>query len=174
MLPAYSIQNRQQVPCGFQKPCGLRIFYREIRPYIEAFVDTSSDHYQNYVATLQQFSDGKHYTGYLWDNLRPGRKRITFERLSHEIVLHPKVNVMADNHSRDRVINAPLWPYPTNSVIVLPPSLLIQLLQALPEDLYVFDPTFAWTLILTHEHNTKRRICIAAGDIGEIPDHHEA
>ena len=81
---------------------------------------------------------------------------------------------MADNHSRDRVINDPLWPYPTDSVIVLSPSLLIQLLQALPEDLYVFDSTFEWTLILTHERDTKRRICIAAEDIGEPPDHHEA
>jgi hypothetical protein len=134
--------------------------------YFEAFANTTSEHYQKYVAPLQQFSDGKHYTGYLWDNIRDGR-RVTFERLRNEISLHPKVNVMADNHSRDRVINAPLWPYPTNSVIALPPTLLIQLLHALPDDLYIFDLTLTWTLIMTHEHDTKRRICIAAGEVAK-------
>ena len=68
--------------------------------------------------------------------------RITYERFRHEVVRHAGVLVFADDHSRDRVINAPLWPYPPYSVISLFPNLLLQLLPALPEDLYVFDSSF--------------------------------
>lgn len=134
--------------------------------YLEAFVDVTSEHYQKYVAVLQQFSDGMHYTGYLWDTIRKGR-RITFERLCVEVSAYRKVKVMADNHSRDRVRNAALWPYPTDSVVELTPMLLIQLLPALPEDLYIFDSTLTWTLVTTHEHDGKRRLCVAAGNEGK-------
>ena len=66
---------------------------------------------------------------------------------------------MADDHSHNRVITPPLWPYPPNSVAVLPPNLLLQLLPALPEDIYVFDSSVSWTLILTHEYDDRQRIC---------------
>jgi len=128
--------------------------------YIEAFVDTSAEHYRRYVETKGHFSDGEHYTGYLWDTLRGGA-RITWERLVMEIVRYPEIYVMADDHSRDRVINAPLWPFPPYSVVSLPPNLLLQLLPALPDDFYAFDSSISWTLIGTHEHDKKRRICMA-------------
>ena len=130
--------------------------------YLNAFVDRSSDHYRQYVENRIRFSDGEHYTGYLWDNLRSG-VRITSQRFAHEIVRYPEVRVMADDHSRNRVISAPLWPYPPYSVVVLPPNLLLELLPAFPEDIYVFDSTVSWTLIRTHEHDAKRRICLAVG-----------
>jgi hypothetical protein len=132
--------------------------------YLDVFINTESEYYQKNIATLQNFRDGQHYIGYLWDCIRDGR-RVTFERLREKVSVHPTVYVLADDHSRDRVINDPLWPYPPYSVISLPPTLLIQLLHALQRDLYVFDSTFGWTLIMTHEHDTKRRICIAAGDV---------
>jgi len=68
--------------------------------------------------------------------------------------------VFADDHSRDSVVGAPLWPFPPYSVIVLAPNQLLQLLPALPEDIYVCDQSLLWTLILTHEHDAKRRICL--------------
>ena len=130
--------------------------------YLEAFVDTSSEHYLTYIAARRKFSDGEHYIGYLWDCLR-NRVRITYQRFCLEVVRHREVFVMADDHSRDRVINAPLWPYPPGSVAQLPPNLLLQLLPALPEDIYVFDQSFSWTLVPTHEHDDKRRFCLAVG-----------
>jgi hypothetical protein len=36
-------------------------------------------------------------------------------------------------------------------------------LADLPEDIYLFDDSFDWSFILIHEHDDKRRICIAAG-----------
>lgn len=130
--------------------------------YLQAFVDTACDHYQRYIQTRQRFSDGEHYTGYVWDCLRQA-SRITYDQFCHEVVRHPEVYVFADDHSRDRVVTPPLWPYPPYSVIVLPPDLLIQLLPALPEDIYVFDSSVSWTLGLTHEHDNKRRICFGFG-----------
>jgi hypothetical protein len=133
--------------------------------YLCNFVNTSTEHYQKYILKRQTFSDGMHYSGYLWDCIRGG-SRITFERFCQEVVLHPEVCVFADDHSRDRVINAALWPYPPLSVAVMPPYLLLQLLPALPEDLYVCDALASWTLILTHEDDGKRRICWAVGKLG--------
>jgi hypothetical protein len=130
--------------------------------YLDAFVDRSSEHYRRHIATKLRFSDGEHYTGYLSDNVR-NWERITSERFAIEIVRYPEVYVMADDHSRERVIGAPLWPFAPYSVVSLPPTLLLQLLPALPEDIYVFDSSVSWTLIRTHEHDAKRRICMAVG-----------
>jgi hypothetical protein len=72
--------------------------------------------------------------------------------------------VMADDHSRDRVIGAPLWPYAPLSVARFSPGLLLESLAELPEDLYVFDESMKWSLVATHEDDGKRRICLAAGE----------
>jgi len=130
--------------------------------YLLSFADTTRDHYRQYIGTRQQFSDGRHYTGYVWECLRQPF-RITYERFCHEVVRYMEVLVFADDHSRDRVINAPLWPYPPCSVITLSPALLLELLPALPEDIYVFDTSVSWTLVLTHEHDRKRRLCLGMG-----------
>ncbi len=135
-------------------------FWREA--YLQAFVDTTSDHYRHHIASPRPFSDGVHYEGYLWDCLR-SPTRITFERFRHEVVRFPEVLVMADDHSRDRIPGAPLWPYAAFSVVRFSSRLLLDSLAGLPEDLYVFDESVDWTLALTHEHDSKRRICCAVG-----------
>jgi hypothetical protein len=132
------------------------------RAYIIAFVDTSKDFYQRNIASSHQFSDGVHYTGYLWDCLR-SPSRISIQRFSHEVVRYPEVFVMADDHSRDRIPGAPLWPYAPNSVARFEPKALLESLDLLPEDIYVFDSSVSWTLVLTHEDDGKRRICCAVG-----------
>ncbi len=32
-----------------------------------------------------------------------------------------------------------------------------------PEDIYLFDDTFTWCVILTHEDDGKRRYCLSIG-----------
>jgi hypothetical protein len=135
-------------------------FWRQA--YLEAFVDTASDHYLRYIGSPRLFSDGMRYEGYLWECLR-SPARITIERFGHEVVRYPEVWVMADDHSRDRIPGAPLWPYPSGSIARFAPSVLLESLAGLPEDLYVFDESVRWTLILTHEDDGKRRICFAIG-----------
>jgi hypothetical protein len=130
--------------------------------YLEAFVDTAREHYQQAIAKPRRFSDGVHHTGYLWECLR-SHSRITIERFKHEVIRYPEVMVMADDHSRDQVPGAPLWPYPAYSVARFTSRLLLNSCDTLPEDIYVFDTTVSWTLILTHEHDAKRRICCAIG-----------
>jgi len=70
---------------------------------------------------------------------------------------------MADDHSRDRIPGAPLWPYPPYSVARFEPQHLLESLDSLPDDIYVFDSSVSWTLVLTHEDDGKRRICCAVG-----------
>jgi hypothetical protein len=135
-------------------------FWRQI--YLEAFVDTDSEHYRRYIASPRTFSDGVHYEGYLWDCLR-WPADITFQRFCHEVVRHPAVMVMADDHSGDRIIGAPLWPYRQSSVVRFTPRALLESLESLPEDLYVFDDSVGWTLVLTHENDGRRRLCLAVG-----------
>jgi hypothetical protein len=130
--------------------------------YLDAFIDTSSDHYRRYIACPRQFSDGVHYEGYLWDCLR-SPSRITIQRFRHEVVLHPEVFVMADDHSRDRIPGASLWPYRPYSVARFFPEALLRLLDSLPEDIYVFDSSVSWTLVLTHEDDGRSRICCSVG-----------
>jgi len=130
--------------------------------YLEAFVDTASEHYRRFIASPRQFSGGTHYEGYLWDCLR-SPARITIQRFQLEVVRHPEVFVMADDHSRDRIPGALLWPYRPYSVARFATGSLLAALDALPEDLYVFDPSVSWTLVLTHEEDGRRRICCAIG-----------
>ena len=70
---------------------------------------------------------------------------------------------MADDHSRDRVKGARLWPYSPCSVAVFTPEVLADVLENLPMDLYVFDSSMSWTLVLTHEDDGKRQLCCATG-----------
>jgi hypothetical protein len=135
-------------------------FWRQA--YLEAFVNTTSDYYRRFIATPRRFSDGVHYEGYLWDCLR-SHARITVQRFEHEVVGYPEVFVMADDHSRDRIPGAPLWPFAPMSVACFQPRHLLDSLETLPEDIYVFDSTVSWTLVLTHEHDGRRRFCFAVG-----------
>ena len=130
--------------------------------YIDAFVDTTSEHFKRHIGSPRQFSDGIHYEGYLWECLR-SPARISYQRFCLEVVRHSELLVTADDHSRDRVIGAPLWPFPRNSVVRFEPQILLNSLAVLPEDLYVFDPSVLWTLVLTHEYTSKNRICCAVG-----------
>jgi hypothetical protein len=130
--------------------------------YLDAFVDTSSEHYRHCIASPRQFSDGIHHEGYIWDCLR-APARITEHRLRLEVVRHSEVLVMADDHSRDRIPDAPLWPYAPYSVARFEPQCLLTSLESLPEDIYVFDSSVSWTLVRTHEDDGRRRICWAIG-----------
>jgi hypothetical protein len=48
------------------------------------------------------------------------------------VVQHRDVFVMADDHSRDRVVGAPLWPHRPLSVVRLSPHVLLNSLDSLP------------------------------------------
>lgn len=128
--------------------------------FIDAFVDTTGDWYRDHIQTLRHCSDGDHYDGYLWECLRNPRK-ITIQRFRLEVATHPTLLVMADDKSRDQVPSAPLWPFRRHAVARCSPEQLLDSLELLPEDLYVFDESLRWALATTHEHDHKRRLCLA-------------
>jgi hypothetical protein len=135
-------------------------FWRQA--YIDEFVDTASEHYQRCIASKRSFSDGLHSTGCLWECLRSW-SRTTIQRFRLEVVRYDEVLVMADDHSRVQIPGAILWPYPPYSVISIQSKVLLGSLALLPEDIYVFDSSMSWTLVLTHEDDGKRQICLAVG-----------
>ena len=135
-------------------------FWRD--SYIETFVDASSEYYRKNIANPHEFSDGAHYVGYLWDCLR-SPSRISDQRFGLELVRHPEVFVLADDHSRDLILGAPPWPYRALSVLRIQPYELLKSLDSFPEDIYAFDPSLSWTLVRTHEHDDKRRLCLGIG-----------
>ena len=130
--------------------------------YLDRFVDTRSEFYREHVATRCKYSDGLRYDGYIWDCLKNATP-ITYAEFCGVVQGLARVVAMADDHSRDKVIGPPLWPYPPYSVVSLSGDLLLQLMPALPEDIYVFDRTVSWTLVLTHEHDGQERICLKVG-----------
>ena len=123
--------------------------------YLGAFVDTTSEYYATNIATKRHFSDGLHSVGYVWDCLR-SPKRISFRTLCLELETHARVLAFADDLSHDRVIGAPLWAYPADSIAVFKTSELIESFTELPEDLYIFDESVLWTLVFTHEYTDKQ------------------
>ena len=42
---------------------------------------------------------------------------------------------------------------------------LMQGEEFLPEDIYIFDCSFDWTIVLTHEDIDGQRYCLKCGDI---------
>jgi len=124
--------------------------------YLGAFVDTSGEYYQRHIALPRQSR------GYLWDCLR-SPSRITIQRFRHEVVRHAEVFVMAHDHPHNRIPGAPLWFRRPDSIVRFRPQALLQSLDSLPEDIYVFDSSVLWTLVLTHEDDGKRGVCYSVG-----------
>lgn len=118
--------------------------------YIDTFVNRLSPHYKKYVEMIQKFKDGYCYTGYLWDCLKEPAltKEEYVESKAKEI---NDVYVFWDIHSCERIFIKDYWKFDKDTVLKLKFSDLIEGQNNLPEDVYIFDDSFAWTLILTHE-----------------------
>ena len=134
------------------------------RRYIEAFVDTTREHYKKHIAVLRECSDGLFYSGYLWDCLK-GFQLIGESRFVAEVSnLRSPVKVMWDLHSRDKILVPNYWKFRRPDVLVVNPKVLIENLGHLPEDIYLFDDSLLWTLVATHE-STKEGVRIFARSV---------
>ena len=154
------------------------LFWKEM--YLAEFIDTANQGYINTVQRLVSYSDGCFYTGYLWDYLK--EKSVVSETVcnhwlqalnSHEFYL------FWDNHSKDIIQIQDYWKFPKDSVLKLSRQEYCEHRDYLPEDIYLFDETFAWTICLTHEWLDKgKRYCLFAPakyvsafkETGRIPD----
>src|SRR4051794_16806832 len=93
--------------------------------YVQAFVDENTEFYRNNILRLEDFSDGKCYTGYLWCTLK-AYERLDFAEWAVRINQKEDVYVFWDIHSKDRILIPGYWRFPKNAVLLLPASVLIE------------------------------------------------
>ena len=117
--------------------------------FIQSFINTESSYYKEKIKCMKEFSDGLCYVGYLWDCLL--NPKVVSENEANQ-VLQEKNNIyiMWDIHSHDRIFIPNYWKYPKSSIL----SEKVwkeELKHELPEDIYIFDDSFSWCVIYTHE-----------------------
>lgn len=127
--------------------------------YIRNFVDTASTYYKENIEQKTMFSDGLCYTGYLWDCLL--KPSIILENKAEQILQEKrKIFIMWDIHSCDRILVPDYWKFPKTKVLYAD-AWAKTFKDDLPEDIYVFDGTFSWSVIYTHETDLKNnRYCL--------------
>lgn len=134
------------------------------KKYIEKFINRTKPSYFELIERMEKFEDGYCYRGYLWDYMREpiivDRKFI--QSLSENI---NRVYVFWDIHSRERIFIKDYWKFGKDSVLELSYKDLMQSEEFLPEDIYIFDCSFDWTIVLTHEDIDGQRYCLKCGDI---------
>ncbi len=127
--------------------------------YISVFVNCDSPHYRKFIEQKRMFTDGMCYVGYLWDCLL-NMDVISEYRAKMMLTEKRDVFIMWDIHSCERIFIPDYWKYPKTSVLYTG-EWSDSLMSDLPEDLYLFDETFMWSVIFTHETNDKgRRYCL--------------
>ena len=119
------------------------------RQYINAFVNTESLHYKEYVEQKKTFSDGMCYTGYLWDCFLHPRV-VSKKQLELQLKEKRNIYIMWDIHSCERIFIPDYWKFPKESVL-FSETWQDAYKDILPEDIYIFDDTFSWSAVYTHE-----------------------
>ena len=131
-----------------------------IQRYISRFIDMDSNYYKEYIATYKKFSDGWFYIGYLWDCLK-NRKMIREEKAMLRACVNSSVFVFWDLHSSVDMGAQGYWKkFQRPLVLSLKYGDLPSGRQYLPDDVYIFDETYSWTLVFTHEYiSGQQRVC---------------
>jgi hypothetical protein len=130
--------------------------------YISVFINTDTERYRNSIARKISFKDGFYYKGYLWDCLKSKElitEREIFEKLQQS---NREMYVFWDLHSSEKITIENYWKYPRDAILSLRGEVLLSGLTFLPDDIYIFDTSFLWSLILTHEDIEGERYCLEA------------
>lgn len=130
-----------------------------INKYIKLFVNTKNDYYINYIFNRKCYSDGLCYTGYMWDVFKSS-KIISYEEAIKKILSKKELFVCWDIHSKENIFIENYWQYPKRSIIQLSSEEFIETLDKFPEDIYIFDTSFSWTIAFTHEEIHAERYCL--------------
>jgi hypothetical protein len=125
---------------------------KEIRElYINKFINIDSDYYMTNIKNRRPFSDGECYIGYLWDTLKVWEK-VQFIDLQKCLPSgEQKVLVFWDIHSKEKILVENYWKFGKENIIEIGVNDLLDNLDLFPEDIYIFDQSFEWSIILTHE-----------------------
>lgn len=132
------------------------------KKYIEYFIDTNLEYYSERIKRKKMCSDGMCYTGYLWDCLK--NKFLMSEKECFRYIENTKkIYVFWDIHSQDRIFIPNYWKYPKDAIVEMQCKELLEYINTFPEDIYVVDETFEWSVIFTHETNVQQeRYCLFA------------
>ena len=127
--------------------------------YVDEFVNKLSSYYFNNIQHLKKYSDGLCYDGYLWDCLKNAE---VVSESKADLILKEKHNIyiMWDLHSNEKILIPDYWKYPKNSILHCE-KWSADFKIDLPEDIYVFDDTFSWSIVYTHEEmKPGKRYCL--------------
>lgn len=128
--------------------------------YIEKYIDTTGTAYKEKILKIYKMSDGLCYIGYLWDcfkqyTLADEKECLKFLSKKNEFMIFWDIN------SSDYIKIKNYWNYPKDAIVQIGYTEFIEKLSTFPEDIYIFDETFSWTVVLTHETTEKgKRSCI--------------
>ena len=122
--------------------------------YIQTFVNSASHYYIENIERKTRFSDGLCYTGYLWDCLI-NPKIITEDKADRRLLDKRHIFIMWDIHSRDRVFIPDSWKYPKARGFYTK-KWEDAFKAELPDDIYLFDAIFRWSVVYTHETDLKK------------------
>lgn len=135
--------------------------------YIKEFVNTASSYYKENIERTTMFKDGSCYTGYLWDCfLNPS---VISESEADRILGEKrKIYIMWDIHSCERIFIPDYWKFP-KAKLLCADTWTETVKGDLPEDIYIFDDTFSWSVVYTHETDEKNnRYCLFVGASAEF------
>jgi hypothetical protein len=121
--------------------------------YINTFVNIDCSYYESRISTTRHFSDGDFYTGYLWDCIKHWEAIPKEQLIPLMKTINKSVFVFWDLHSSDLILITDYWKFPRNSVLLLNSEKLLEGIQYLPEDIYIFDESFSWSYINIHEED---------------------
>jgi hypothetical protein len=137
--------------------------------YIGRFVDESSEQYVRRISKYQGDPGKFSRAGYLWDCLRDltSVPLIGWDDIADKVKSLKQILICWDFRSvehLDRDIREK-WPFGHFGVLQVDSETLLRGIDFLPEDLYLFDRTLSWTLILTHEYfdGNDKRLCYQIG-----------
>ncbi len=133
------------------------------KKYIHSFVNTKSVYYKKHVRKKKRYCDGLCYDGYLWDCLSCSQS-ISEEEARNTLFRKNEILIMWDIHSCEKIWIPHYWRYPKTAVLQLD-IWNSDLEITFPEDIYCFDSSYSWSIILTHEtdQDNKRWCMLARG-----------
>ncbi len=145
------------------------------KSFIQQFIDTTSGHYQKYIAAFVQYADGLYYEGYLWDCLKDNKnweRECRMEDAADFLRDQKSVFVMWDSFSKERTSSyklRSLGHHKDTNLKVLGDDLAQIVVEEwnreqaaweagyqcqglwLPHDIYCFDESMKWYAVFTHE-----------------------
>jgi hypothetical protein len=107
------------------------------------------------------FLDADHSTGHRWERLRQ-RQRVSLARLWATVAGVEVVHLMWEPPAEGRHTHPCVGAFPADAVLRCRVEDLEQGVEWLPEDLYVFDECFTWSVIFTRETDVDGSVLLLA------------